>query len=25
VLLVFGEPHANVLLLNMALDGGSAG
>jgi potassium-transporting ATPase KdpC subunit len=25
VLLVFGEPHVNVLLLNMALDGGSAG
>ncbi len=25
VLLVFGEPHVNVLLLNMALDGGAAG
>ncbi|HSO93475.1 MAG TPA: potassium-transporting ATPase subunit KdpC [Candidatus Dormibacteraeota bacterium] len=25
MLLVFGEPHVNVLLLNMALDGGAAG
>lgn len=25
VLLVFGQPHVNVLLLNMALDGGAAG
>jgi potassium-transporting ATPase KdpC subunit len=25
ILFLFGEPHVNVLLLNMALDGGSAG
>jgi K+-transporting ATPase ATPase C chain len=25
ILLVFGQPHVNVLLLNMALDGGAAG